>query len=121
MKRKETGDRGEQLARDYLKKHRHRLVETNYTCPHGEIDIISVHNKTLVFTEVRSKTGTGFGTPGESVTRTKKDHIRSSAMHFIQTHDRLPESWRIDFIGVELDKNGRILRIEHIENAIGEQ
>ena len=121
MGRKETGNRGEKLAQDYLKKHRHHLVETNYNCPHGEIDIISIHKGTLVFTEVRSKTGTGFGSPEESVTHAKKDKIRSSALYYLQTHDNLPRAWRIDFIGIEMDRDGNVSRLDCIENAIGEE
>jgi putative endonuclease len=121
MKRKETGDRGEKLAQDYLKKRHFHLLETNYHCPYGEIDIISKYKNMLVFTEVRSKTGTGFGTPEESITRTKRSRIRASAFHYIQNHDKLPQSWRIDVVAIEMDENGKTTRIELIENAVGEE
>lgn len=120
MKRKETGNLGEKLAQDYLKKRGYRIIETNYHCTYGEIDIISKHKGTLVFTEVRSRTGSGFGTPEESITDTKKAHMRSSAYHYIQTHEKLPESWRIDVIAIELDRDGKPVRIELLEHAVGE-
>ena len=55
MKRRDTGIRGEKLARDFLKKRGYRILETNYRCPEGEIDIITKHKDSLVFIEVRTK------------------------------------------------------------------
>ena len=121
MKRKETGNLGEKLARDHLKKKRHRILDTNYRCPHGEIDIISRQKDTLVFTEVRTKTGTDFGTPEESITRTKRERMRACAHYYLQTHENPVKTWRIDVAAVEMDKNGKPSRIEFIENAVGEE
>ncbi|HEY95198.1 MAG TPA: YraN family protein [Dehalococcoidia bacterium] len=121
MKRKETGHLGEKLARDHLKKKHHRILETNYNCPHGEIDIISKQKDTLVFTEVRTKTGTEFGTPEESITRTKRERMRACALYYLQTHENPGKAWRIDVAAVEMDKNGKPSRIDFIENAVGEE
>jgi putative endonuclease len=120
MGKKETGDTGEKLAQHYLKKHGFRIIETNYTCLFGEIDIVSMKKNTLVFTEVRTRTGTYFGTPEESISSRKKTRMRRSAYHYLQNHTKLPPSWRIDFIGVELDSDGKVVRIDLIENAVGE-
>ena len=54
------------------------------------------------------------------VTITKMEKLRAVAAHYIQTHDNLPSSWRIDVVAVELDSRDRISRIELIENAVGE-
>lgn len=121
MKRKETGNRGEKLAQEYLKKRHYRLLETNYHCSYGEIDIISKHKDMLVFTEVRSKTGTGFGTPEESITRVKRARIRASALHYMQNHENLPQAWRIDVLAIEMDGDGKVTRIDLLENAVGEE
>ena len=121
MKRKETGKLGEKLAGDHLKKKHHRILETNYHCPHGEIDIISKQKDTLVFTEVRTKTGPDFGTPEESITRTKRERMRVCALYYLQTHQNSGKTWRIDVAAVELDNNGKLSRIELIENAVGEE
>ena len=118
MSRKETGDRGEKLARDFLKKKGYRLRESNYRCRYGEIDVIAEKKKVLVFIEVRTRTGTGYGIPEESVTAVKKEHIIASAMDYLSSHENLPEQWRIDFVAVELDKEGKATRLEIIENAI---
>ncbi len=118
MSRKQTGDRGEELALEFLKKKGYKLRETNYRCRYGEIDIVAEKKKVLAFVEVRTRTGNAFGTPEESVTQTKKEKIIASAMNYLSSHENLPEQWRIDFVAVELDKNGVATRLEIIENAI---
>lgn len=121
MSRKEIGDRGEKLAGEYLKKKGYKLRQQNYRCRYGEIDIIAEKKKVLVFIEVRTKTGTAFGTPEESVTAVKKEKLIASAMDYLSSHDNLPQQWRIDFVAVELDKEGKASRIDLIENAICQQ
>ena len=64
MTRKETGDLGERVARDFLKKRGYRIVETNFRCREGEIDIVARQRDCLVFVEVRTKSGPGFGSTG---------------------------------------------------------
>lgn len=118
MKRKELGATGEKLARDFLKKKGYKIREANYRCREGEIDIVARKKDYLVFVEVRTKTSAGFGSPEESVTFAKKEKLIASALTYMSQHQDLPESWRIDFVAVELDRNGKATRIELIENAI---
>ena len=120
MKRRDTGILGEKLARDFLKKRGYHIIETNYRCPHGEIDIIARDKDSLVFIEVRAKRSPEFGSPEESITPAKKEKIRATAYHYQQTHENLPPLWRIDFVAVELDQKGKPSRIELIENAVNE-
>jgi len=120
MKRRDTGILGEKLARDFLKKQGYRIIETNYRCPPGEIDIIAKHKDCLVFIEVRSKTSLEFGSPEESITPIKIGRLRAAASHYQQTHDNIYPSWRIDVVAVELDQNGKPSRIELIDNAISD-
>ncbi|MEE8193899.1 MAG: YraN family protein [Dehalococcoidales bacterium] len=119
-KRRDTGRQGEKLAREFLKKQGFHIVESNYRCPEGEIDIIARHQDYLIFVEVRTKTGPEFGSPEESITGAKKKRLIAAAYHYRQAHASLPPLWRIDFVAVELDRNGKPSRIELIENAIGE-
>ena len=121
MKTKATGQLGEKLAQDFLKERGYQIVETNYRSPDGEVDIIVSKDDVLVFVEVRTKSSRMFGTPEESVTPRKRKKLVLVAQDYIQTHD-LPESaWRIDFVAVEVNSNGNPLRIEQIENAVGEE
>jgi putative endonuclease len=121
MQRKATGALGEKYARDFLKKKGYRLVETNYRCPHGEIDIIARHKDSLVFIEVRTKTSLAFGSPEESISFTKRNHMRATAFQYIQSHQDLPEQWSIGLVAVELDQSGKVSRIELLDNAVGEE
>ena len=118
MKRRDTGILGEKLAKDFLKKRGYRIVETNYRCAEGEIDIVAKHKDCLVFVEVRTKRSLEFGSPEESITSTKMERLRVTASHYQQTHNDLPPLWRIDVVAVELDQKGKPSRIELIENAV---
>ncbi len=118
LSRKDVGRLGETLAAAHLKNKGYSIIETNYRCPSGEIDIIAQKDGCLIFTEVRTKTGGGFGTPEESVTETKKKHLIKTAYTYLGKKDKLQSDWRIDFIAVELDKNNKPSRIEHYKNAV---
>lgn len=120
MKRRETGILGEKLAQNFLKKQGYRILETNYRCPHGEIDIVARHRDFLVFIEVRTKKSLDFGSPEESITPVKKERLRATALHYRQAHNDIPPLWRIDAVAIELDQKGKPSRIELFENAIGE-
>ena len=120
MKRRDTGILGEKLAKDFLKKRGYHILETNYRCPEGEIDIVARHRGYLVFTEVRTKTSLQFGSPEESITPAKRERMRATAFHYRQTHNNLPPLWRIDMVAVELNQKGKPSRIELIENAVNE-
>ena len=118
MRRKDTGILGEKLARDFLRKRGYRIRGANYRCPEGEIDLIAEDKDCLVFIEVRTKRSREFGSPEESITPTKKKRLRTVASRYLQTHDNLPRLWRIDVVAIELDKRGKLSRIELIESAV---
>ena len=118
MKRKTTGIIGEKLAADFLTKQGYEIIEKNYRCKEGEVDIIAKDGDYLVFVEVRTKTSLTFGSPEESVTARKKEHLRNVAARYQQTHDCPLPQWRIDFVAVELDRAGNPRRIEVIKNAV---
>ena len=118
MKRRETGILGEKLAGDFLKKQGYHILETNYRCPEGEIDIVARHQDFLVFVEVRTKRSLEFGSPEESITKAKKERMMATALSYQQAHDDLPSLCRIDVVAIELDQKGKPSRIELIENAV---
>jgi putative endonuclease len=117
VKRKEKGNLGELLAQDFLKKKGYRILETNYRCPAGEIDIVARQGEYLVFIEVRTKTNRNFGSPEESITAAKMEHFERTVAQYQQAHSNLPALWRIDLVAVELEENAKLKRIEIIENA----
>ena len=79
MKRRETGILGEKMAADFLARNGYRILENNYRCPGGEVDIIALHGETLVFVEVRTKRSLSFGSPEESITPVKQARLRAVA------------------------------------------
>jgi putative endonuclease len=121
MQRKATGNLGEKYACDYLKKKGYRLLETNYRCKHGEIDIVARRKGSLVFVEVRTKTSLGFGSPEESISFTKRSHMRANAYYYLQSHQDENQQWSIGVIAIELNPEGKPSRIEFLENAVEEE
>ena len=118
MNKRETGTMGEKLACDFLYRNGYDIIETNYRCPEGEIDIVARQGHTLVFVEVRTKTGRWFGRPEESITPLKMARLRTAAARYGESHFGLPEDRRIDVIAIEMSGKGRVSRIELIENAV---
>ena len=120
MKRRNTGILGEKIAGDFLSKNGYQILETNYRCPAGEIDIIARYNDTLVFVEVRTKKSLEFGSPEESISPAKMERLKAVAAHYGQNRENLPASWRIDVIAIQLNSKRQVSRIELIENAVSE-
>ena len=120
MKRQDTGKRGEKLAAEFLKKQGYTILQTNYRCLEGEVDIVARQKDCLVFVEVRAKRSQEFGSPEESITPAKMEKLRRVSAHYRQTHEDILDSWRIDVVAVEIDWQNHPLRIELIENAVGE-
>lgn len=115
MNRTDTGQRGEKIAADYLKKHGFDIVDTNWRGKNAEIDIIARTRCEMVFVEVRTKTSTAFGSPAESINRTKRRKLIAAAESYIAQH-RISGEWRIDFVGIEF--HGNTFSIEHIPYAV---
>ncbi len=118
--RKRTGDLGEKLARQYLARNGYEILEQNYRCSIGEIDIVARDGNSLTFVEVRTKRSKQFGTPEESVTPAKQAKLIELAQTYLQKHEITSEDWRIDVVAVELKKDKQVSRIELIKNAVGE-
>jgi len=116
--RRRLGDRGEKLAQAFLRSKGYTIIETNYRTREGEIDIVAQKNDYLSFVEVRTRRGSQFGTPEESLTQAKQERLEALAQTYLQSHENLPPQWRIDIIAIELDNKGNISRIELIENAV---
>ncbi|MBC7765848.1 MAG: YraN family protein [Hyphomonadaceae bacterium] len=83
---KTLGALGEQAAVQYIKKKKYKIIEQNYRCRAGEIDIIAMHKGELVFIEVKSRRDDAFGTPAEAITRYKKLNLKQSAQTYLQSH-----------------------------------
>jgi len=112
------GQRGEEIAAAELARRGYTLVERNWRCPAGEVDIIARHGEVWAFVEVRTRRGPEFGTPEESLTPAKQARMVEVAEHYLTEHGLGDVDWRLDLVAVELDRAGRLVRLEVLENAV---
>ena len=128
--RQSLGAAGERLAVEHLRHLGYAILETNWRSPGlGELDIVARDGPSLVFAEVRTKRGQSFGTPEESISPRKQAKLVALANTYVQQHAppglaqalALPAPWRIDVVAVEMSAGGRLLRVEVLRNAVGEQ
>lgn len=118
LTRQQKGKLGEEAACRWLREQGYQIMEQNWRCRRGEIDIIASHGDLLVFVEVRSRSGAGkYGTPQESVDLRKMQQVRSTAAVYLQQSRGRELQIRFDVVAVMLDAAGEIVTIEHIENA----
>lgn len=101
--RQKLGTRGEELAEALLLRQGYTLVARNYRCPYGEVDRVMDDRGTLVFVEVKTRRGVGFGPPAENITAFKRRQITRTALNFLQEHESWGESpCRFDAVEVLL-------------------
>lgn len=115
--KKRLGKLGEDLASSYLHKQGYRIVVRNFRIRYGEIDIICLKDSTLVCIEVKTRIGHSFGKPEEAVTRAKLHEVMKTAQFFALQNPNLPQSMRIDVIGIELGDDLGIVNFNHIQNV----
>ena len=115
------GDFGERVAASHLEAKGYQILERNWSTREGEVDIIASRGRDLVFIEVRSRRGNRMGTPEESITGRKAEHVRAAVNAYIQEHPEAPPNHRVDAVVIELDAKGRVMRVEQIENAIEDE
>jgi len=113
--RKTLGMRGEEIARDYLKKQKFRLMESNFRCRCGEIDIIARDSSTLVFIEVKTRRTATYGPPQLSITPFKQRQISKAALAYLAQNRLESVDARFDVIGILLSDGPPV--VEHIRNA----
>lgn len=115
MGRRETGNYGEALVAEYLRKRRYTLIASQYRCRMGEIDLIARKGKVLCFVEVKTRSNLSVGLPREYVTHAKRERIRTAAALYL-SEKGLDCPVRFDVAEVYLEE-GKAPRIEYLENA----
>lgn len=113
MDKKTTGDRGEALALEYLLTRGYTLLEKNYRYKRAEIDLIVCNAETLVFVEVKARSGTGYGFPEEAVDEKKAAMIVEAADQYVY-ETGWEQAIRFDIISVLLHPQ---VTIRHFEDA----
>lgn len=117
MSTKQDGDWGEALVEKYLSERGCRIVEREWRCRFGEIDLIAWDGDTLCFVEVKTRTNTQMGLPREYVTAGKQARLRKTALFYLSSHD-LDCPARFDVAEVYAAAPGDPnARIEYLEDA----
>jgi putative endonuclease len=101
-----------------LREKGYLILETNYRCPWGEIDIVAHDGNELVFVEVRTRRSTRYGTPEESLTAAKARHLVAAAEEYLQQRGDNSLGWRIDLISVRLRQDYRVERVDHLKSVV---
>ena len=115
--RRVLGDAGEDLVARWYVDAGYRVLDRNWRCREGELDVIVSRDSILVFCEVKTRRSTAFGTPAEAVTFTKQRRLRTLAMRWLDAHPGArARTLRFDVASV-LVAQGAVPFVEVIEAA----
>lgn len=116
LKAHDLGKAGEEIALKFLKRKKYRIAARGFRLFRGEIDVIALDKKTLVFIEVKTRTSTKFGLPEEAVSPSKQKQIRKIAQGYLAFHDLQDTECRFDVLSVVFD-GAKGFSVNHIKNA----
>ena len=117
MRNQRTGARGEEIARDYLRRKGYDILETNWSTVRGELDIVASRAGILVFVEVKTRRSPDPEAALQGISALKRERVIETAYQYLQDRDIAEDSdWRIDVIAVALNERGPP-RIDHVEDA----
>lgn len=109
------GRRGERIAERHLRRLGYRIITRNYRAAGAEIDIIAMDGDTIVFVEVKRRTGTAAGAPQEAVNISKQNQIRRAAERFVAHYRAAERDARFDVVAIV--EAGRVRRLQHLKDA----
>lgn len=118
MSEKSLGSWGERQAERHLVQGGLEILDRNWHCSQGEIDLIARDGRQLVFVEVKTRRSQRFGAPEEALTVRKRRRIQRAAWTYLEQHDKLQAQWRVDVVAVVQNRAGELDRLEHFENAL---
>jgi putative endonuclease len=99
----------------------YRILEHNFRCRYGEIDLVAEEGSDLIFVEVKTRRGVAFGRPEEAVTAAKQRKIVEVANYYLDLHACFERSWRVDVVAVQLSVSGRLEEIRIYRHAVSEE
>ena len=112
----DLGQRGEQAAAEYLAEAGFRILARNWRCAEGEIDIVAVERHTFVVCEVKTRSGTRYGSPLDAVGHAKRRRLRRLAALWLSAHGIRFDQIRIDVLGLLRDGAGGFT-IDHVRGV----
>ena len=102
----EAGRRGEDAAAAYLKRAGYEIIERNYRCPFGEVDIVAREGGSIVFVEVKCRRSERFGEPEDSVGREKQRKLTRISLDYLQRRNFPPCNARFDVVAIKMLPGG---------------
>ena len=112
----EIGKLGEDIAVNYLKQQGYKVLDRNFECRQGELDIIALDKNEIVFIEVKTRTSNRYGTPSEAVNKIKQKHMLKTIKYYLHIRNLSDEFVRIDVIEVYIKNN--VYKVNHIKQAL---
>jgi putative endonuclease len=110
------GQRGERIAARCLEERGLRIIETNWRCSRGEIDIVAADGSCLVICEVKTRSSTAFGSPAEAVNRQKSARLRGLGLQWLMDHPSHWDAIRFDVVAV-VCRRGQPASVQHLRGA----
>ncbi len=114
----QTGREGEQLAHAYLQVRGYEIIEHNWRCPAGEIDLVARDGVSWVFVEVKTRRSNKFGMPEEAITRAKQRRLLDCGLTYMAEHALDDAAWRIDVVSIMLGRGSEPAQIQVYRNAV---
>ena len=116
--RRSLGAKGEAIAAATLQQAGLTIIDRNWRCAAGEIDLVARDGETLVFVEVKTRRGRAYGAPEEALTPRKAQKLLQLGAQYVYENALGDINWRIDLVAIELDARGLLLRCNHVRNAV---
>ncbi len=117
LSKRQIGAIGEDLAAAAMEESGYTIIERNFRCRYGEIDVIARMGDTIVFVEVKTRRNRCCGFPEESVDYRKQRKLRFLAEYYLAKNYHLPRNFRFDVYAVRLDKINRLESVRVLENC----
>lgn len=114
------GRRGEHLAAQALTAAGYQLIDRNWRCHAGEVDLVARRGDELYFVEVRTRRSTASPAPEESLIRRKVTRMETVARIYLGTHTTKTSTWHLSFVAVTMDRGGRLRRVSFYPDLQGE-
>ena len=96
----------------------YRILDRNWRWRKGELDLVAEQGEQVVFVEVKARRSRTYGPPEESITRAKREKLIQTAYAYLGNANRRNVHWRIDVVAIDMDRDGEVVRLEHIVSAV---
>jgi putative endonuclease len=114
---KSLGDRGEDAAANFLKRQGYCILARGLDLPQGELDIVAVDGRTVVFVEVKTRRSDDAGRPEEAIDHLKQQRMTQAALAYLKSKRLLGYASRFDVVAITWPEDAKRPTIEHFKNA----